>query len=81
MADPVIQVIKSGDEHQDQKWLTLEGSIPGTPVVKRRSINTAALVSGDLTLEGEVAALTADVEEYAARWVAVQRALAALGNS
>ena len=70
-----IKRIVSGDEHTDEKWLVLEGSIPGTPVVKRRSINTAALVSGDLTLADEKAKLVADVEEYHARWLAVQNAL------
>ena len=73
-----IKRVASGDDHTDQKWLVLEGTHGDAPVSKRRSINTAALVSGDLTLEGEVAALTADVEEYAARWVAVQNALKAL---
>jgi hypothetical protein len=70
-----VERITTGDEHTDQKWLTLKGSVPGTPVAKTRSINTAALVSGDLTLEGERAALVADVEEYHARWLAVQAAL------
>jgi hypothetical protein len=74
----VVQRASSGDAHEDQKWLVLEGSVPGTPVVKRRSINTAALVSGDLTLEGEKAKLIADVEEYHARWIAVQTALESL---
>jgi hypothetical protein len=70
-----IKRVVSGDEHLDQKWLVLEGSVDGTPVVKRRSINTAALVSGDLTLAAEKAALEADCEEYAARWQSVQDAV------
>jgi hypothetical protein len=66
----------TADEHTDQKFLVLEGSVEGVPqVTKRRSINVAALVSGDLTLEGEKAALIADVEEYLARWGALQQAL------
>jgi hypothetical protein len=73
-----ITRIESGDPHLDQKFLVLQGEIEGTPVVKRRSINTAALVSGDLTLEGEKAKLIADVNEYHARWIAVQTALESL---
>jgi hypothetical protein len=68
--------IPSGDEHTDQKWLVLKGEIEGVPqVTKVRSINVAALVSGDLTLEAEKAALIADVEEYLARFNALQQAL------
>jgi hypothetical protein len=73
-----IKRMPSDNVHLDQKWLVLEGTHDVAPVVKRRSINTAALVSGDLSIESEIAALTADVEEYAARWEAVQEALKAL---
>lgn len=73
-----VRVITS-DPHTDQKWLVLEGSVEGCPqVTKRRSINTAALVDGSLTLESEKAKLIADVEEYHTRWVAVQEALKGL---
>lgn len=66
-------------EHDNQKWLVLEGSIDGCPqVTKRRTINTAALADGSLTLEAEKAQLIADVEEYYARWNAVQQALTQL---
>lgn len=71
----VIERIASGDAHTDQKWLTLRGSVPGTPVAKVRNINTASLVDGSVTLEGEQAKLRADVEEYHARWLAVEAAL------
>lgn len=68
-----------GNDHDDAKWLVLEGSIDGCPqVTKRRSINTAALVSGDLTIAAEKAALIADVQEYLARYNAVQAAIAEL---
>lgn len=73
-----VKHILSGDDHTDQKFLVLEASVEGTPVVKRRSINTAALVDGTLTLEREKAALIADVTEYHARWLAVQEALKSL---
>jgi hypothetical protein len=73
-----VRVITS-DPHTDQKWLVLECSIEGCPqVTKRRSINTAALADGSLTLADEKAKLIADVEEYYARWVAVQEALKSL---
>lgn len=63
-------------EHDNQKWLVLEGTIDGCPqVTKRRSINTSALADGSLTIEQEKAALIADVTEYFARWTAVQNAL------
>ncbi len=64
------------DEHEAQKWLVLEGSIEGCPeVTKVRSINVAALVDGGLNLADEKAALIADVEEYHARYLALQEAL------
>lgn len=72
----IVKVVKSGDAHKDQKWLVLEGSVEGVPqVTKRRSINTSALADGSLTLEAEKARLVADVEEYHARYLAVQEAL------
>lgn len=70
-----VKHIPSGDAHTDQKWLVLEASVDGTPVVKRRSINTQALVDGSLTLDGEKQKLLADVTEYHARWLAVQESL------
>lgn len=74
-----VKRILSGDEHTDQKFVVLEGYVEGVPeVTKRRSINTAALVSGDLTLAAEKARLIADVEEYHARYIAVQQQLADL---
>lgn len=63
-------------EHENQKWLVLQGEVEGVPAVtKRRTIDTASLASGALSLETEKAKLVADVEEYHARWLAVQRAL------
>lgn len=74
-----VKHIPSGDAHLDQKWLVLEGSVEGVPqVTKRRTINTSALADGSLTLEAERAKLIADVEEYHARWLAVQKALGQL---
>ncbi len=75
----IIKRISLGNEHDDQKWLVLEGSIEGVPqVTKRRTINTAALADGSLTLQGEIDALKADVQEYYARYQAVQAALGEL---
>lgn len=71
-----VQRILSGDPHTDQKWLVLQGSVDGVPeVTKRRSISTAALADGSLSVESEKARLIADVEEYLARWKAVQAAV------
>lgn len=75
----VIKRVLIENDHDDAKWIVLEGSIEGCPqVTKRRTLNTAALVSGDLTLADEKAQLIADVEEYFARFQAVQAALADL---
>ena len=74
-----IKRVLIGNDHDDTKWLVLEGSVDGIPqVTKRRTINTAALVDGSTTLSAEKAALTADVEEYLARFQAVQDALKSL---
>lgn len=74
-----IKRVLIGNDHDDAKWLVLEGSVDGIPqVTKRRTVNTAALVSGATTVEAEVAALKADVTEYLARYQAVQEALNAL---
>lgn len=71
-----VKRVSAGSEHLDQKWLVLEGYVEGVPeVTKRRTINTAALVDGSLTLEGERAQLVADVQEYHDRWLAVQEAV------
>lgn len=79
MASVTVTRIAAGNDHDDTKWLVLEGSIDGIPqATKRRTINTSALASGDLVLAVEIAALTADVEEYATRWAAVQEALTQL---
>lgn len=71
-----VKRVLIGNDHDDSKWVVLEGSIEGCPqVTKRRTINTAALVSGDLTLADEKAQLVADVEEYYARYQTVQSLL------
>lgn len=74
-----VRRIMLGNDHDDTKWIVLEGSVDGCPAVtKRRTINTAALADGSLTIEAEKARLVADVEEYLARWQAVQQAVAQL---
>jgi hypothetical protein len=71
-----VKRIQLDTEHDNQKWLVLEGSIPKVPqVTKRRAINSAALADGKLNLADEKAKLIADVEEYYQRWLAVQEAL------
>ena len=71
-----IRRIQLDTEHDNQKWVVLEGFVEGVPeVTKRRSINTAALVSGALSLADEKAKLIADVEEYHARFLALQEQL------
>ena len=64
------------DEHMDQKFLVLEGSIEGKPqLTKRVTINTAALADGSILLADVKAKLIADVEEYEQRLNAVQQAI------
>lgn len=71
--------VSFNDEHMDQKYLVLEGSIDGMPqLTKRVTIDTAALADGTVVLADVKAKLIADVEEYHARWVAVQQALTEL---
>lgn len=62
------------DEHDGQKWIRLLGKVDGSPesTWKTRTVNVAALVSGKTTVDAEKAKLTADVEEYYARWVALK---------
>jgi hypothetical protein len=75
----VVKRVLIGNDHDDAKWIVLEGSVEGTPqVTKRRTINTAALVSGATTLADEKAALIADVTEYLARYQTIQEALKSL---
>jgi hypothetical protein len=71
-----VKRVLIGNDHDDTKWIVIEGSIEGClQVTKRRTINTSALADGSLTLAAEKAKLIADVEEYHARWIAVQSAL------
>jgi len=71
-----VKRILIGNDHDDTKWIVLEGSVEGVPqVTKRRTINTAALVSGVTTIADEKAALMADVQEYLDRYQAIQDAL------
>ena len=71
-----IRRIQLDTEHDNQKWVVLEGSVEGCPAVtKRRSINTACLADGSRNLADEKAKLIADVEEYHARYLAVQKQL------
>lgn len=68
-----VKRIKTGDDHEDQKWCVLEASIDGVPAVtKRASVNVAALASGDVDINAVVAKLRADVDEYYTRWLTIQ---------
>ena len=76
----IVKRVLIGNDHDDTKWIVLEGSVEGIPqVTKRRTINTAALVSGDTTIAAEKEALVNDVTEYLGRYQAVQDALNELG--
>lgn len=74
-----ISRVPFNDEHLDQKFLVLQGSIDGMPqLTKTVTINTSALVDGTIALADAKAKLIADVLEYQARWNAVQQALTEL---
>lgn len=69
----IVRRILLNDEHEDQKWYVIEGSIDGCPAVtKRTSIPVAALVSGDVVLADAVQKLRADVAEYHTNYLALQ---------
>ena len=60
-------------------FVYLEGSIDGHPqVTQTRTIASAALASGALTIAAEKAALIADVETALTNWQAAQAALSEL---
>lgn len=73
----IIERIKPDNAHDEQKWIKLRGRVEGAPesTWKTRTINVAALASDALTLADEKARLSADVEEYYQRYLAVQEAL------
>lgn len=74
-----VRRVPFNDEHMDQKFLVLEGSIGGLPqLTKRVTINTSALADGTIVLADAKAKLIADVDEYHTRWVAVEQALTEL---
>jgi len=74
-----VRRVPFNDEHMDQKFLVLEGSIEGLPqLTKRVTINTSALADGTIALADAKAKLIADVDEYHARWLAVEQALTEL---
>jgi hypothetical protein len=64
---------KFGDEHQDQKWFVLVGSIEGCPAVtKVDTISMAALADGSVLLAERIAKMKADVAEYYANYQTLQ---------
>ncbi len=69
-----VERIPPVDDHDGQKWLRLRGYVTGAPesTWKTRTVNVAALVSGRTTVEAEKAKLSADVEEYYARYLALK---------
>lgn len=73
MAEPKVRRVLLDSEHDNQRWIVLEGYIDGCPAVtKRDTINVAALASGDIVLADRVAKMKADVAEYHARWSFLQ---------
>jgi hypothetical protein len=76
MSIPEVKVSrrKFNDEHQDQKWFVLVGSIDGCPAVtKVDTISMAAIVSGAVSLDARIEKMKADVAEYYANFQAMQQ--------
>lgn len=70
MTTPTVRLrrVLNESEHENQRWLVLEGSIDGCPAAtKRDTINVAAIASGDIDLEERKAKMRADVLEYYGR--------------
>jgi hypothetical protein len=73
MIEVKIRRIMLPTEHDNQKWLVLEGYVDGVPAVtKRSSIAMSAYVSRPEILEQTRAKLLADVGEYHANYLALQ---------
>ncbi len=69
----IVKRVLFGNEHDDQKWIVLEGSIEGcAPVTKRVTIAASAYVADRSILETHRTKLIADVTEYHANWLALQ---------
>lgn len=75
MSEVKIRRVLLGNDHDDAKFFVIEGYVDGIPeVTKRTAINSAALAEGKVLLADEKAKLIATVEEYLARWRAIQEA-------
>lgn len=73
MSEVKVRRVKSGNEHDDQKWYVIEGYIDGLPAVtKRDTINIAAIASGAVSLQARIDKMKADVAEYHERLLTLQ---------
>lgn len=64
---PIVNVSrrKFGDEHQDQKWFVIVGSIEGYPAVtKVDTISMSAIATGAVSLDARIEKMKTDVAEY-----------------
>lgn len=60
-----VRRVLSDDDHYNQRWYVIEGSIEGEPTLtKRDAINIAAIASGDVVLQDRIDKMKADVAEY-----------------
>lgn len=68
-----VRRVLSEDNHYNQRWYVLEGSIDGEPTLtKRDAINIAAIASGDIVLQDRIDKMKADVAEYFVRLQALR---------
>ena len=73
MSEVLTRRVLLATEHDNQKWLVLEGYVDGVPAVtKRVTIAVSALVVRPALLDEARAQLIADVTEYHANYLALQ---------
>lgn len=74
MSEVKVRRRKFNDEHMDQKFYVIVGSIDGCPAVtKVDTINMAALATGDVVLQDRIDKMKADVAEYYANLQALDQ--------
>ena len=73
MTEVIVTRVPLKTEHDNQKWLVLQGAVEGVPAVtKRVTIAMPALVADITLLDRAREKLISDVTEYHANWLVLQ---------
>lgn len=73
MSEVKTRYVPFDNEHENQKWIVIEGYVNGVPqVTKRVTVAVNALVTRPALLEEARAKLVNDVTEYHANWLYLQ---------